>query len=433
MSKQFFCFIIFTSLICCIFSSCSTVGSEISLSPSSQTTVQTENYEGSLYFANQHSGSGAAGENGYYDYNTSANGGVVIMYTDYTTKVRIPLCTAPNCQHNNESCTAWYEYTGGGMLPIVCNNKLVLAVNGASSVIKQDSENIKPHIEVMDLNGSNKKILFSLPNDLSFSKPFVLYDDGFYCLCSRTQLNADNQETISNYELIKFDIKNSTFSILSQIDAIASYLGGFTEDSLLIRIVDVNENEGGIPEERDSILKYNLLTNSSQEIFSWLPSEAAGYLINDNVYKIDKTGGELHQFNCTTEESNNLGAIYDPKNPPASILIKDIIDQKLIFEEIYVGENSTSTNYFSFDLSLLQRQDLTLKTNNTMHDMPLTILAETETQLLVTPSIQMSTVNVESVTGELLSIPWLSYDYALLSKSDYWANRPNYIKIQEIF
>lgn len=51
------------------------------------------------------SSSGAITEKGYYSLSALEDGALNIKYLDFQTKEQIVLCNAPNCQHNNETCT----------------------------------------------------------------------------------------------------------------------------------------------------------------------------------------------------------------------------------------------------------------------------------------------------------------------------------------
>ena len=145
--------------ICCACTAQESVQGEASSAlPESQPQQEEAQkvFEGSLSFVNPHSGSGASSDTGYYDYHTLPDGGVTLMYTDYATKTRVPLCSSPSCVHQDETCSAWYAYTGGGMLPLVVGERLVLAVNGSNDSSAQENA-AGPYLEVMALDGSGKE------------------------------------------------------------------------------------------------------------------------------------------------------------------------------------------------------------------------------------------------------------------------------------
>ena len=376
-------------------------------------------FESSLSFVNPHSGPGAASSDGYYDYHTLPDGSVILMYTDYATKTRVPLCSSPSCVHQDETCSAWYAYTGGGMLPLVVGERLVLAVNGSNDSIAQENAT-EPYIEAMALDGTGKEKVISLPDGMMFESPFVTDDTSFYAICSQTQIDEGGQTVLSQRQLIKFDLEQKNYTVLYTFENAGAYLEGCTADSLLVRTVDSASGE-----EKDAVMQYSLSSQSVKEIVSW-QTPCIGRVFSDQFYLFDPASCELSALDCTNGTKTVLGTLGSPKAPFTAVQFKDKIDDRLIYEAITVGETTSVTQYFAFDLTNKTSVELTLKTQDTMHETPLIVLAEFGDNLLVSPAASVETVNISASDGTTLPMPSLSYQYTLMTKADYWNNQPNY-------
>lgn len=422
--KASFLAVLFLAL-CCACTAHEPIQEEVSsVLPESQPRYEETQkaFEGSLTFVNPHSGPGASSDTGYYDYHTLPDGGVTLMYTDYATKTRVPLCSSPSCVHQDETCSAWYAYTGGGMLPLVVGQRLVLAVNGSNDSIAQENAT-EPYIEAMALDGTGKEKVISLPDGMMFESPFVTDDTSFYAICSQTQIDEGGQTVLSQRQLIKFDLEQKNYTVLHTFENAGAYLEGCTADSLLVRTVD--STSGG---EKDAVVQYSLSSQSAEEIVSWKPP-CIGRVFSDQFYLFDPASCELSALDCTSGTKIVLGTLGSLEAPFTAVQFKDKIDDRLIYEAITVGETTSVTQYFAFDLTNKTSVELTLKTQDTMHETPLIVLAEFGDNLLVSPAARVEMVNISASDGTTLPMPSLSYQYTLMTKADYWNNQPNYMSM----
>ena len=121
-----------------------------------------------------------------------------------------------------------------------------------------------------------------------------------------------------------------------------------------------------------------------------------------------------------------MGTLGSPEAPFTAVQFQDKIDDRLIYEALTVGETTSTTQHFAFDLTNKTSVELTLKTQDTMHETPQLVLAECGDNLLVSPAARVEMVNISASDGTTLPMPSLSYQYALMAKADYWNNQPNY-------
>lgn len=77
------------------------------------------------------------------------------FYTDYATKVQIPLCASPNCDHNSSECLSIADTNS----LFVYNDKLYQFYQGYDA---------PQHLKCMNLDGSNSEILLELKENEYF-------------------------------------------------------------------------------------------------------------------------------------------------------------------------------------------------------------------------------------------------------------------------
>ena len=83
-----------------------------------------------------------------------ADGSFNLWYADYASRQILPLCAAPGCPHDSDSCTSYIPLSSGGALPEVVGETLVLFFPGQPGGGSDASA--LPRLEVMGLDGSDR-------------------------------------------------------------------------------------------------------------------------------------------------------------------------------------------------------------------------------------------------------------------------------------
>ena len=109
------------------------------------------------------------------------DGSANLMYLDYATMEKIYLCNQPNCNHDTEACTSYLPYSAGGILPCVIGQNLVLVFPGNVHASADTSSTVMPHLEVMGLDGSNRKTTFTFESNQQINRPLVTDGTNIYC------------------------------------------------------------------------------------------------------------------------------------------------------------------------------------------------------------------------------------------------------------
>lgn len=84
------------------------------------------------------------------------DGSVSFTYVDYATNQRIFLCSNPNCNHQNETCTSYVPSSQWTSSACVIKDHLYISQN-------ETHNNTPPHIDVWDKDGSNRRQLVQFP------------------------------------------------------------------------------------------------------------------------------------------------------------------------------------------------------------------------------------------------------------------------------
>ena len=159
---------------------------------------------------------GGSGSDGFYYVSSSVrdDGSANLMYLDYATMEKIYLCNQPNCNHDTEACTSYLPYSAGGILPCVIGQNLVLVFPGNVHASADTSSTVMPHLEVMGLDGSNRKTTFTFESNQQINRPLVTDGTNIYCeLDSSTktqnaQLTSEAQTLQSENEALKAQVEN---------------------------------------------------------------------------------------------------------------------------------------------------------------------------------------------------------------------------------
>lgn len=101
--------------------------------------VQSE-HSGELSLVTSYLGpdSEASTEDGFYQAIPNPQGGTNIMYTDYATQSTLYLCPDPNCLHNSDSCSSWFDSSSVQLFSVPSQMSLYAIVSSSdkSDLIK---------------------------------------------------------------------------------------------------------------------------------------------------------------------------------------------------------------------------------------------------------------------------------------------------------
>ena len=131
---------------------------------------------------------GAGNEDGYYyiDYSNSDGSTGYIRYIDYNTASDIPLTTQIASENDDDTSESYLESTIGGGTLGVLPSKLLYLRCGSPVFYEKYGENALPAIYIMNLDGSDRKLLLQGKSNEEYSTTVASDDSNIYFLYKQT-------------------------------------------------------------------------------------------------------------------------------------------------------------------------------------------------------------------------------------------------------
>ena len=284
------------------------------------------------------------------------------------------MCNRPECLHEDETCTSWLPYGGGGGALLTAGNHLFYLSFGNTTpgVAQRLGEDALPQMIEMVLNGANHIVRQKL-NAFEQVRQGIAYDDNaisFVCDSYENGVNGD----LRTRSLYRYDIQSKNLEKRKELSP-SEQIVGVNGRSLILNISDgaqdITEDAGGI---ETKIVSYDVDTQEESVLLSH-PFTTLGRVYNKYYY----------MYNLS--ESTLLKQQLTP-NAPLETIRKGVGKQVEIVDEL--------DDYFLVIESVAD-QEVTLPDS----DPPMTL-------------------------------PYLYFQYALIEKSDYYNSTPNYVPIEGI-
>ncbi|MFR3381900.1 MAG: hypothetical protein ACLTSY_11810 [Subdoligranulum sp.] len=300
---------------------------------------------------------GGSGSDGFYYVSSSVrdDGSANLMYLDYATMERIYLCNQPNCNHDTEACTSYLPYSAGGILPCVIGQNLVLVFPGNVHASADTSSTVMPHLEVMGLDGSNRKTTFTFESNQQINRPLVTDGTNIYCeLDTATedgQLKAElvrvnpvtgTKDTLCalNQEWIKGSA-GSTIILLNANGCYSSYdpVSGDRKDIVTVDNASVDSMLQGTTlayKDNGFFCLMDLLSGEKTSLSGFAvpsPEEAFVNLVDaDSTHLLIKIETASHQSGSSMEDGYYM--ITGSSTPQQWTLLYSSGDQDTLFERV---------------------------------------------------------------------------------------------------
>ncbi|MEG1782436.1 MAG: hypothetical protein RR253_04215, partial [Oscillospiraceae bacterium] len=136
-----------------------------------------------------------------YGYYETANpkrlvAGFNVLYTDYSTKNKVVLCSSASCEHAGTSCTGYIQ--GTPLIIFTLKDKIIIF-----SLMQENGEYFKNIISA-DLNGENHKILYTMNQSESEGGEYLCDDENIYFVITKPV--TKDKDLLSQQFLIKLNI-----------------------------------------------------------------------------------------------------------------------------------------------------------------------------------------------------------------------------------
>lgn len=286
-------------------------------------------------------------ENGYYYMTEEADElkegsyGHHLFYVDFKTKQEVHLCNDSSCQHDTETCTAVLpmdEFESDSSLFIYQNKLYILSRpyddDGSSSVVvvgdESQFESQPAVLYRMDLDGSNREIVYRFDPDVTVESSVFADGDGLYVVTKKLASKQEgevNFTTSSERKMIRIDTDTWKSKTVIDMDfddddtkweIIGSYgnqlivKGVIFETSLsLEEELDDDKFKEAYEKSKTMIASVDLSTGDMKELETLSNKDLHSVAVDKGIIYLSIEGeDEIIRYNLTTEEREVLANLH---------------------------------------------------------------------------------------------------------------------------
>lgn len=406
--------------------------------PASSTAASIADYSA---YKTVYTGEGSYGgtEAGAYRLVYRADGSSNITYIDYATRSEIYLCNRPNCTHDNESCTSWLPMDGISKDVFAAGDHLVILYHGSASAVDEFGPTSMPHIDIANLDGSERKTLITLDAACEMNLPIL--SDGNSLVFLTTVVQQTGNVVSSANQLVRIPFDEGKMQVLYDFSADTPqgddlidcpwFLYGATDNGFIVKniavSVPVKPGQTGIVQEVQQHNIYKLQAQNDklamEEVFSYPGGAYGEYLYHNNLYQLtlDDTNVRLSRLDLTTGKKEDIA-------DHLSVGDNDMIS----FTGVYGGKLVLSSWHDNapvrvmVDLDTHEVKPCTLTYQEGEQERPVWIFAESKDAYLVVFGCEPYTEAVKGKLGDVRNVQRVRDIYGLIDKQDYWNSMPNY-------
>lgn len=331
---------------------------------------------------------------GFYQVSPSATSGTLLLYyVDYATASRLPLCSAPNCTHDSDACTA----VVGSTSLFVHKDKLYL--------IERPMEAPETLMQ-MELDGTGRHTIVTLENGEQFAHTGVAANDTslFFEVLSTDDTTGLN----GNYRTCRYDLSTGQLNVLRQSEGTNEFLLGVCGPYMVMKSFAFDEATLQL-----SGTRFYLVDETGAEQSLTLPEWAqapsngvltvSAFVADDLIYLLKPQEGSLFAFDPITQACAEIFREAPLLQTAGELRIATVKDGNFVLENgqdcyFYANDQLTKSTH-SYYRSDLLRSCL--------------IFAEHGDQYLVGRDLNLSPYGLE-----------------LVPKSEYWADADSGTPIQ---
>lgn len=360
---------------------------------------------------------GAGNEDGYYyiDYSNSDGSTGYIRYIDYNTASDIPLTTQIASENDDDTSESYLESTIGGGTLGVLPSKLLYLRCGSPVFYEKYGENALPAIYIMNLDGSDRKLLLQGKSNEEYSTTVASDDSNIYFPYKQTTPIGETDVEAKEY-IGRLNINTGHLETLISIPYGSRILGVYENQVILDCIRALPSQNYTVQEE---LLRFNVDTLSLESIDLWDTSDTIMYcyVCDSSLLKIDLTN---RQFLITPLGSDSSTQVIDGKD----IFLEK--ESSVWFPSYYDGyffcQGSVGSQIWAINLRDGEKTSIDMTYYNSDKDsaQPFEICSENKTSFLLKGNAQITDMG------------FTTYQYVLINKSDYLSNNQSYRCISPI-
>ena len=378
---------------------------------------------GDLRLCNPFSSGGSSTTDGYYFTQLRPDGNLNIKYLDYSTHSQIALCNRPNCTHEDESCNSFVR--SDGLIPsLAVVDHQLLIVNGGISVPNPTNDDL-PHIDIMQLDGSNKKRLYSAKASAEFCD--LICDDKSLYTIERVS-DEEGAAPVVTQSLVRFSIENGERQVLADLGENTVYFCGTDKTCLYYFSIAPKEGSQSFAETVKNFYCYDINKNQLDLLDSvaWDDTHAIT-VAQGKIYTVDWENDQIQisETDLVSGKESVIAQTQSVVSDVRSCSIRNAVSNQLVFDILHTDSNGDLADAtYAVDLTsgIVKSWPLYYDSEISPQPLQVKILADLPDFYLVECGDERLDVNY----GEYGTFTMSSPLYATITKVDFWDGQKNY-------
>ena len=416
--------IMVTVLVITLFASCTKgPASSSSATSASSDIITAKTFDGPLVFHDQLI-YGNGNENGFYQILVRMDGNSNLSYIDYQSKTNTILCNKPGCGHDVDTCPAWSDVYYNSPYLLAWKDKLIIVSPGNPYYYDEKGDKALSKIEIANTDGSDRKILYTFDNSAFQIGDTLATDNRYlYMMVCEVDLSQTLVYRGLRYTIYALDLTTGECSRLADFPDIKyMFLVGVAAEELIVKIIITEPGTEYTREEHENQTHelYGVRADGNTHfIKSWKQDELRDIFFNNMIYfvsgtsilEMDPQSGDEKTFLENFEFSADH--IFGTFNDDAGFMING-------FKPTESGEDIIQTRCL---ISTTPPSVTWLTLIDHPKGSPVIIFGASSSHFLVVTEQTNVAENGIRVLTKL----------ALILKTDFYVNNPNYVMIENAF
>lgn len=348
-----------------------------------------------------------------------------IKYLDFQTRQEIPLCSAPNCTHRGPQCTSWLEPNGGCLLMNTGDDRLLLFYPEADMLRKQLGRKALPHLEVCNLDGSERRELVTFELPVVPQPPFVTDGKDLYCMATTIE-NANHARYI-----LHIDTTTGEWEKMYPLEDIyaETLVGAVGEYFILFGMKDTPDVGMSQNFPIGCIYRMSVNTGEKELVMEINNGTRPGLVRGGKLAYVDVEENSVHLLDIVSGEDRVLSnQLWDLSQGPRYFWICDFTEDHVLIG-VFDGDNETEFLSVDGSTGTVSNFTMTYRPNPEMDPRPCERVATVGDNYLVICDQVPVEYEIESEDGVPMTGQSTKPVYAFISAKDYWDSKAEFSKI----
>ena len=397
-----------------------------------ESTLQASALPGSdIKCVNENYTYGSGNSTGYYYLIQDESANYILHYIDYATLKDIVLCSAPNCSHDSDTCSARFAYCGTPANVSVTENAVYLLFSGSpwtQSAYETYGKEALPHLVKCNLDGSDRKTISEFEADCTISSIPAIDGAKMYIIITSY---ADASGT-GVQKLVSIDLESGAQSdlnlTLNSESETQTYAG--TQLSPESRIVGacgrkiVIQALAGV--DTSSYITYNVDTQEVEKLYN--DSQVVSCVCkDDSCYLLEEATGVIREINIDSGEETEIPTDLLKDRTLTWITLAYVTDRGYV---IQAKEDSETSNFLIDHSGNVLKQSIRIQSPDPQDKKrQLQIFDQWNGFYLVSPSRDFISMLVPGENNTFYNLNEVKYAFALIAQDDFWNDTEVYENI----